>query len=300
MTHATSPHGLLNVDKPAGLTSRDVVNRVQSLLPRKTRIGHAGTLDPLATGVLIVCVGAATRLVEYIQRMDKEYLAEFTLGAASDTDDALGQITPTPPVPPIPDQRAIESALRTFVGEILQTPPQFSAAKRDGRRAYKLARRGEEFSLSAKPVQIHAIELLGFQFPELRLRIHCGKGTYIRSIARDLGAVLGCGGYVRSLRRTRIGPFLAQNALQLDHLAADTLPFLPLEQALSDLPRISLQADLALRFCQGQKLSGLTGPAGAGFTTVEVVVTDAGNRLLGIGHWSEGTLSPAKVFGKEE
>src|SRR5438105_1078430 len=193
-------NGLLVIDKPSGMTSRDVVNRVQRWFPRKTKLGHTGTLDPLATGVLVVCVGNATRLAEYVQRMPKTYSATIVLGARSDTDDADGTVTPAPGIA-APPLRQLRDALGAFVGTIAQVPPQFSAAKVTGRRAYALARRGKDVALTARPVTEHAIDLLRYEYPLLELEVRCGKGTYIRALARDLGERLDCGGYIQALRR---------------------------------------------------------------------------------------------------
>src|SRR6266849_314652 len=199
-------NGLLVVDKPSGMTSRDVVDRAARWFPRRTRLGHTGTLDPLATGILVLCVGAATRLTEYVQRMAKTYHAGLLLGVRSDTDDADGTVLPVVvDVPPSGTQ--VAEALRSFIGTIDQIPPADSAAKLTGRRAYALARRGEEVVLQPRAVQIHRIDIQQYEYPRLRLEVHCGNGTYIRSLARDLGIVLGCGAMIETLRRTQVGPF---------------------------------------------------------------------------------------------
>src|SRR4051812_3738752 len=192
-------NGLLVIDKPGGMTSRDAVNRVQRWFPRKTKIGHTGTLDPLATGVLVVCVGAATRLADYVQAMGKSYASRFRLGSTSTTDDADGGVTETPNANP-PTREQIDAALARFVGTIEQVPPAVSALKVDGRRAHDLVRKGAEVKLAARPVRIDAIRVTGYEWPYLDVEVDCGKGTYIRSIARDLGAALGCGGLVQTLR----------------------------------------------------------------------------------------------------
>src|SRR5688572_24542649 len=168
-------HGLLVLDKPGGMTSRDAVNQAQRWFPRGTKIGHTGTLDPLATGVLVLCVGAATRLAEYVQRMEKVYRAGVRLGARSDTDDADGTVTPAEVERP-PDRAAVERVLTEFVGEIGQVPPAYSAAKVTGRRAYDLARRGEDVSLQARQVSVYQIDLLSYEYPRLELEVRCGKG----------------------------------------------------------------------------------------------------------------------------
>lgn len=206
--------GFIILDKPAGITSRDAVNAMQRLLPRSTKIGHTGTLDPLATGVLVLCLGDATKLAEQVQAMPKAYATRIRLGATSTTDDADGTITETPDCLPI-SLPQIEASLPLFTGAIAQTPPAFSAVKVGGRRAHDLARRGHAVELTARTIHVHAIRIIHFEWPWLDLEIDCGKGTYIRSIARDLGQHLHCGGFVQTLRRTRVGPFRAEDGLTL-------------------------------------------------------------------------------------
>src|SRR4051812_31792112 len=184
-------NGLLVIDKPGGMTSRDAVNRVQRWFPRKTEIGHTGTLDPLATGVLVVCVGAATRLADYVQAMGKSYASRFRLGATSTTDDADGDVTETPNAT-APTRAQIEAALSMFIGSVEQMPPSVSALKVGGRRAHDLARKGKVVPLAARTVRVDAIRVTNYEWPWLDVEVDCGKGTYIRSIARDLGAQLGC------------------------------------------------------------------------------------------------------------
>ena len=207
--------GLLVIDKPGGMTSRDVVNRVQRWFPRRTKIGHTGTLDPLATGVLVLCIGRATKLVGRVQVMGKTYQTRLRLGATSDTDDADGTVTPVPGAV-APTEEQIRALLPAFVGRIEQVPPAFSALKVAGVRAYDLARNGKAVALAARPVDVYSVSLVGYGWPFLDLEIDCGKGTYIRSIGRDLGAKLGCGGLVETLRRTRVGPFTAEQGVGID------------------------------------------------------------------------------------
>lgn len=207
--------GFLVIDKPAGMTSRDVVNVAQRWFPRKTKIGHAGTLDPLATGVLVLCIGAATKLVDRVQAMGKTYRTRVLLGFTSDTDDADGTLKAYA-AGDVPGDDAIRELLPQFIGEIQQLPPMVSALKIDGRRAYDLARRGQEVKLQPRTVRVDAIRLLGFEWPHLDLEIDCGKGTYIRSIARDIGEKLTCGGLVQTLRRTRIGEFTVERGFGID------------------------------------------------------------------------------------
>jgi tRNA pseudouridine55 synthase len=297
----TSPfHGLLVVDKPGGITSRDAVDRAQRWFPRSTRVGHAGTLDPLATGVLVLCVGTATRLTEYVQRMAKTYRAGILLGARSDTDDADGTVT-TVPVERPPDLDAVRACLQGFLGQIEQIPPAYSAAHVTGRRAYDLARRGEEVELRPRAVQIHAIELLAYSYPRLELEVTCSKGTYIRSLARDLGERLGCGGLIETLRRTRIGPFHADDALTLDaDAAAARGRLLPVSAAVSELPRVSVTAPQAARLRQGQEvpLSGVDMGLQGGEEGAEVAVFDPAGVLVAVGRAEAArtSLAPLKVL----
>jgi tRNA pseudouridine55 synthase len=293
-------HGLLVLDKPGGMTSRDVVNRVQTWFPRGTRIGHTGTLDPLATGVLVVCVGVATRLAEYIQDMDKTYRAGIQLGAVSDTDDADGVITHYRWESPWPDEGHIRRCIQGFVGEIEQVPPAYSAAKVMGRRAYNLARGGKPAALEPRRVRIYDIEVLAIE-PLLDLRVHCGKGTYIRSLARDLGRLLGCGAYVKSLRRTRVGPFEAANALRLENDGRTAQAcLLPLSAAVAGLPRVTLEAEEIGRLRQGQGigLANWVQPDAAMDDQVEVAVFDPAGALVAVGEVSRATnwLRPGKVL----
>jgi tRNA pseudouridine55 synthase len=207
--------GFLVVDKPGGMTSREVVNRIQRQLPRGTKIGHTGTLDPLATGVLVLCIGAATKLADRVQAMGKSYETRIRLGVTSDTDDADGTVTDVPDAKP-PAVEALRESLKAFEGTIQQTPPAYSAVKVNGRRAHDLARRGAEVALTARPVRIDRIELMAYEWPNADVDIDCGKGTYVRGIARDWGAALGVGGIVQTLRRTRVGPFTAGQGIGID------------------------------------------------------------------------------------
>jgi tRNA pseudouridine55 synthase len=208
-------NGFLIVDKPGGITSRAAVNRIQRQLPRGTKIGHTGTLDPLATGVLVLCIGPATKRADDVQALGKSYETQIRLGATSDTDDADGLVTNLLEAKPIPSD-VLRNTLARFDGTIHQTPPAYSAIKVEGRRSYDLARRGISKVLAARPVTIHRIELRKYEWPTVDLAIDCGKGTYIRSIARDLGQMLGVGGLVETLRRTRVGPFAAEQGIGID------------------------------------------------------------------------------------
>jgi tRNA pseudouridine55 synthase len=276
-------NGLLVIDKPTGLTSRDVVNRVQRVFPRHTKIGHTGTLDPLATGVLVVCIGAATRLADYVQAMGKSYASRFRLGATSTSDDADGEVSETPNAVP-PTREQLEAALASFVGVIEQVPPAVSALKVSGQRAHALVRAGKEVELAARPVRIDAIRLVNYEWPFADVEVDCGKGTYIRSIARDVGVKFGVGGMVQMLRRTRVGPFTAEQGIGLDGGAVD-VRLLPMSLAVERLPQVRLQPDAARWLCQGQSIR-------CGGDDGEVAVFDEHGELIAIGVREGGRLKP--------
>ncbi|WP_146503089.1 tRNA pseudouridine(55) synthase TruB [Rubinisphaera italica] len=211
--------GLLNINKPAGWTSRDVVNRVQNVIGIR-RCGHAGTLDPLATGVLVVCFGRATRLVSYVQQSRKRYLAEFRFGFTSQTDDIEGELTPVPDAQ-FPSQSELQKAMQSFVGTIQQVPPRYSAVMVKGQRAYALARKGQEFELKSKPVRIDRFDLIDYQVPNCQAIIECGSGTYIRSLGRDIGAQFECGAVMTSLAREAVGDFSIDRAISIEDLTTE-------------------------------------------------------------------------------
>lgn len=227
------PSGLLIVDKQPGFTSMDVCAMIRARLrrggaPKRITVGHTGTLDPLATGVLVVLAGRATRLCERLMADEKEYEARIDLSRRSTTDDEGGEITPTPCVS-IPSREHVGEAVLRFTGRILQAPPAYSAISVGGRRAYDIARKGGRVDLPPRPVDVHEIAVLRYAFPLLDVRVRCGKGTYIRSLARDIGTALGAGGMLASLRRTRVGAFGVPAARTLDQLPpvltqADLLP----------------------------------------------------------------------------
>ena len=212
--------GILNIDKPAGVSSARVVAQVKRMLPRGTKIGHAGTLDPFATGVLLLLVGKATKLCERLMSEAKQYVATVKLGATTETlDPETPEVVRRGVVPMTREQ--VEQVLPRFVGEIEQMPPVYSALKIGGRPAYQLAREGEAVELKTRQVKVYGIELLRFEWPELELKIDCGRGTYVRSIARDVGAALGTDGYLTALRRTKVGDFSADAAVIVDVLQKD-------------------------------------------------------------------------------
>ncbi len=289
-------NGLLVIDKPGGMTSRDAVNRIQKWFPRRTRIGHTGTLDPLATGVLVLCIGPATRLAEYVQAMGKSYAARFRLGAVSTTDDADGEVSERC-VEPVP-AGGLHAALASFVGTIEQVPPAYSALKIDGGRAHLLARKGAEVRLAARPVRIAAIRVQRYEWPFLELEIDCGKGTYIRSIARDLGIALGCGGLVQTLRRTRIGPFTVERAMSLDADPAK-LELLPPHMAVEALPTIRLDSAREERFRRGLPVDHPAARAAEWDDSQEVVVSSERGAMVGIALRRENQLRPVIVLNEQ-
>lgn len=274
------------------------MDRAQRWFARGTRVGHTGTLDPLATGVLVLCIGAATRLAEYVQRMRKTYLAVLHLGVRSTSDDADGICVPdVGAIAPSPS--AVAKVLQDFVGTIEQVPPAFSAAKVAGRRAYDLARRGAAPVLSSRPVHIQELIVESYEYPYVTLRIHCGKGTYIRALARDVGERLGCGAIVKSLRRTKVGPFSAESATTLDSDAVAALrSLLPMEAALAELPRIAVNADEAARLRCGQSIPRL----GDASLPLEAAAFDNQDVLIGVvaGDPDRRAFAPTKILARAE
>jgi tRNA pseudouridine55 synthase len=288
-------HGFLVIDKPGGMTSRDIVNRAQGWFPRRTKLGHTGTLDPLATGVLVLAVGAGTRLTEYVQDMGKTYRTRLVLGATSSTDDADGTVAAVAEARP-PDRQAVDQVITGLIGLIEQVPPAFSAAKVSGQRAYAKARRGEEVDLQPRQVQVYGIDVLAYDYPRLDLEVRCGKGTYIRALARDLGRRLGCGAYVETLRRTRVGPFRAEDGIGLDtDTAGAQARLLPLETGLAHLPRLVVDATAVERLRHGQSVALREDATG------DVALFEAGGRLIGVGTVdpTRRLVAPAKILAGE-
>lgn len=284
--------GLLNLRKPSGVTSRYVVDQVQRLA-RPAKVGHAGTLDPLAQGVLVVVVGQATRLVEYIQQMPKRYRATFLLGRTSTTEDVDGDVTVLVD-PPTPTRDQIVAAAGQLTGDISQRPPAFSALKVDGQRAYRLARAGEEFELAPRPIEIYRIEILDYAYPELSLEIDCGSGTYVRSLGRDLAELCGTGAVMSALERTAIGPFAVADAIDAASLTRSNL-------ASSLLPAVlairGLMPEQVVSAADARRLSnGL--PIGCPDVSAEsCAALDAEGRLLAVlTRRADGQYTPAKCF----
>ena len=300
--------GLLNIDKPAGITSRDVVTRVESLV-KPDKVGHAGTLDPLATGVLVLCVGRATRLVPYIQEQPKSYRASFRLGCTSETDDVEGEVRELTDAPEV-THRALESALPQFLGHIEQVPPLYSAVKIKGRRAYNLARRGKQPKLAPRTVHVQTIEIVDFSYPGLTLDIECGSGTYIRAIGRDLGQALGSAAVMTELRRLRVGLFSVDNAVNWTELNRDNAEgqLLPASLALAGRPCCTVSDTERLRLTHGRDIplpdvaSRPFAVAGSTERTVEsetaplVAVLDGNGDLVAVAEPVQNRLVPRQVF----
>ncbi len=288
--------GWLVVDKPAGITSTAVVNKVKWAMDAQ-KAGHAGTLDPAATGVLAIALGEATKTVPYITDALKCYRFMVNLGAATTTDDAEGTVISTSDLRPA--DAAIEAALVAFRGDIQQVPPQFSAVKVDGERAYDLAREGEVMDLAARPLWVERLEMLSRPDAEhVELEMVCGKGGYVRSIARDLGAVLGCLGHVAWLRREWSGPFTVAQGItlaQIDALAktAELDAWLqPLELGLADLPELPCTPEGAARLKNGNPGMVLASSVGWG----EEAWASYQGRAVAVGIYKSGELHPSRVF----
>jgi len=297
MMRGRPPSGILNIDKPQGWTSHDVVAKVRGLTGQR-RVGHAGTLDPLATGVLLVCVGQATRVAEYLMAGQKRYRATLRLGISTDTYDAEGQVTRDAGPVDIRLQE-IETALSHFVGEIAQVPPMYSALKRGGQPLYKLARRGETVDRQPRRITIEFLDIVDWVSPKLTLEILCSPGTYIRSLAHDLGEQLGCGAHIAALTRLASGQFTLADAISLGALAqavaADDWAHLlhPLDAALLDFEAVTVDATAAQRLRHGQPIPCPTSP-----TTALGRAYDPNGTLIAIIVYDPDTAlwRPKKVF----
>ena len=248
----TSESGLVVVDKPGSMTSHDVVSRVRRLAGTR-KVGHAGTLDPMATGVLVLGLNRATRLLGHLTLTDKRYDATVRLGGTTTTDDADGDLVSSSPTDHLSEDD-VRSALSSLVGEIDQVPSSVSAVKVDGRRAYARVRAGEEVELSARRVTIHAIDVVSLDLPEVKVAVHCSSGTYVRAIARDLGAALGVGGHLTALRRTAVGPFTLADARTIDELT-ESFTITPIaDAARASFPALDLDDDQAADVRVGRRL----------------------------------------------
>jgi tRNA pseudouridine55 synthase len=285
-------HGFVIIDKPAGITSHGVVAQLRRVV-RQKRVGHAGTLDPAATGVLVTALGNATRLIEYVQdATSKRYLAEVRLGVTTSTDDAEGETLGTSPVPPL-DEAAIEQVLSAFRGPIEQVPPMYSALHHEGRRLHELAREGITVERAARPVTIERLELLAHTHDTLTLDVLCSKGTYIRSLARDLGTALGCGAHLASLCRTAVGEFTLADAHPLAGLTEESIPLtqvlLPAERAVLDWPAAQVDMETARRVRNGL-------PVALEVAGQRARIHAPGGELLALAHRAGELWQPDKVF----
>ena len=290
--------GWLIIDKPAGPTSTAVVNKVRWALGAK-KAGHAGTLDPEATGVLAVALGEATKTVPYVTDALKAYAFTVRLGQATNTDDAEGEVIAESDARPTDEQ--IKEALHAFVGEIMQVPPQFSAVKIDGERAYKRARDGEEMELEARPLWVEELVMTGRPDADhVTLEMTCGKGGYVRSVARDLGRALGCFGHVTTLRRIWSGPFTAEEGLSMEQVEAMAkTPELdahlkPLELGLADLPELRCTPEGAARLRNGNPGMVLTSSVEYG----DEAWASLDGQAVAVGIYKSGELHPSRVFNQ--
>ena len=287
-------NGILNIDKPAGMTSHDVVGRVRRIAHLK-RVGHAGTLDPDATGVLLVCLGQATRLSDYLADEGKAYRAVLALGATTTTEDASGEVLTQTDAGHL-TAADLAALLPSFTGDIAQIPPMVSAVHHDGKRLYELARAGITVERAARTIHVDAIDLLDFTpgpLAHARLDIACGKGTYIRTLCADLGAALGVGGHMESLRRTRVGTFTAEDATPLSDLTEENLPGLLVSpaDALDKWPVHRADTDDARNDIKlGRALPSALPPE-----TIARIL-DAGGELIALGRADGEHLRPFKVF----
>jgi tRNA pseudouridine55 synthase len=307
--HSEALDGILAIDKGIGPTSHDVVASLRRILGMR-RIGHCGTLDPLASGVLVTCLGRYTRLSQWISAAEKEYESTFCLGAVSDTGDSQGTVVSRDvAVPPTLNQ--IDSAMMAFRGRIQQVPPAYSAVKIGGVRSYELARRQEKVTAPAREVHVSTFEVMSFRYPDLKVRVVCSKGTYVRALAHDLGEKLGCGGHVEQLRRVRAGTVDERDAITLDEVQRRIddgrgieHSFTSPKDALSPLPAVTLPAAPLSAFMHGNTVSiqgESTNKIPEFAAGSQCAVFDEGERLCGVGEWREENrgLRPLKVLGNE-
>jgi tRNA pseudouridine55 synthase len=285
--------GVLPVDKPAGPTSHDAVAAVRRSLGIR-QVGHTGTLDPFASGLLLVCVGPATRLAEYFAPLAKRYVATMRLGEATDTDDLTGTVVSSADLSAL-DPSRIDAVLQAQVGTVQQLPPSYSAKKVQGERMYTAARQGRTVERTPSTVTIHAIRLLSVNLPDVTFEVVCGTGTYVRAIARDAGEALGVGGHLRELRRTGIGPHDVDGAVPLDQLgdaARVREALLAPADALAHLPRVVVDAAGEAELRHGRAVAAGEGAEAEG----PIALVSATGNLLAIGHRDGGLVRPRKVF----
>jgi len=299
--------GVVLLDKPLGMSSQGAVTAVKRAL-NADKAGHTGTLDPMATGLLPICLGEATKYSQDLLDADKSYVARIRFGANTDTGDAEGQVVTSFPLPQFADDGAIQIALNAllpaFTGPILQVPPMYSALKRDGKPLYEYARAGVELERDARSVVIHTIAWTEVQWPEATLEVSCSKGTYIRVLAEDLGAALGCGAHLVGLRRTEVGHLSLTQSISLDDLlrtTADHADFiLPVDALLQTLPHLTVDAQQAKRLEMGQRVPLA---ASTKFPLAEALVriyraTAAPHNFIGTADWRSGVLHPKRLISQ--
>jgi tRNA pseudouridine55 synthase len=291
-------NGVLNINKPKGYTSHDVVNKVRRIAGMK-KVGHTGTLDPMAEGVLPVCLGKATRIAEYLTGEDKEYIAEVTLGAETDTLDSEGNIIKECPVPEL-GQEDLQNVFAGFVGEILQIPPLFSAIKKDGKPLYKYAREGKTIDIPSRKVEIKYIELISWEKKENRfqIKVGCSKGTYIRSLARDLGSELGTCAHLTSLKRTKSGSFLIESSVSFEDLERDGVEkyIVDTDRAIPDFSSVKLDEHSSKKASLGNFIVLEEAIFGQMENQENIKIFSNENVLIGLGIIENGVLKPKKVF----
>lgn len=295
--------GILNINKATGMTSHDVVARIRKLLHQR-RVGHAGTLDPAASGVLPICIGQGTRVAEYLSESGKAYQAEITFGVVTDTYDAEGSIIRTADASHL-TLAQIEEALSHFLGPQQQLPPRYSAIKIQGQPAYKRMRSGEEITLEARSIEIYRLQVLAWETPRLTLAVECSKGTYIRSLAYDLGEHFGCGAYLSALIRTRSGPFALACSISLEQLAEASEEeiiskyLLPADSALQNYPALELDAATIARVLHGNAFRDPRAHLQPEATLARIYDTEG--HFLAIATWDsqQQQWQPKKVFSSE-
>ncbi len=294
-----SVNGILLLDKPEGITSNEALQVVKHLYNAR-KAGHTGSLDPLASGLLPICLGEATKVSGFLLDADKHYRVRCRLGERTTTGDAEGEVVETRPVEGLSEGR-LREVLAGFLGEIEQIPPMYSAVKHQGQRLYKLAREGKEVEREPRKVTIHRLELTGLEPPFFDIEVHCSKGTYVRTLAEDIGEALGCGAHVAALRRTGVGPYDGSHMIALeelrrlagsgDHAALDGL-LLPIESALTQWPDVQLNNDAAFYVRQGQPVQVPHAP-----TSGWVRLYEGGGRFLGMGQiLDDGRVAPKRLM----
>ncbi len=294
-------NGILLLDKPLGISSNHALQRIKRLFDAQ-KAGHTGSLDPLATGLLPLCLGYTTKFSAFLLDADKHYRVRVRLGETTETADAEGEVIATAPVDDVTEAR-VRTVMEDFVGLIEQLPPMYSAVKHEGQRLYKLAREGKEVERTPRAIHIHSLELMEFALPEIELDVHCSKGTYVRTLAEDIGKQLGCGGHVAALRRTGVGPYLegetafvtlAEIEAQAEEQGAESLDarLLPLESTLGHCPAVRLSANSAFYLSQGQPVLVPQAP-----TEGLVRLYDVSDHFLGVGEiLDDGRVQPKRLI----